>query len=87
MTKITLLKKYRQTETLTLTTVDSLAKALIDGTYRKEVKALRGAYPMLGQMKYEDGSLMGDSIFLRGLPRVCFASAMVHRQQQRQCHH
>ena len=84
MTKITLLKKYRQTETLTLTTVDSLAKALIDGTYRKEVKALRGAYPMLGQMKYEDGSLMGDSLFLRGLPRVCFASAMVHRQQQRQ---
>ena len=83
MNKITLLKKSRNTETLRLTTIDELAKSIISGKYEEQTHRLRPVYPMMLGLKDDDGTLMTDSPFLRELPRVCFATAMVTRQQQR----
>ena len=84
MSKITLLKKNRKTETLRLTTIDELAKSIIDGQYQEQISQLRPVYPLMMGMKDDDGTLMSDSVYLRDLPRVCFASAMITRQQHRQ---
>ena len=84
MSKITLLKKIRKTETLRLTTIDELAKSIIDGQYQEQISQLRPVYPLMMGMKDDDGTLMSDSVYLRDLPRVCFASAMITRQQHRQ---
>jgi hypothetical protein len=84
MTKITLIKRYRKTDVLSLIDVATVAESIIGGEYQNEVHELRNIYPILPKEQKDDDALSADSPFLKTIPRVCFASAMLNRQHRRQ---
>ena len=83
MLKVTLLKNSRQTETLRLTDLPTLAASIRTREYEKEVNEVRALYPVLKLERQDDGSVSGAENFTRKIPRVCFASELENRHRQR----
>ena len=83
MKEITIIKNSRGTETLRATELHVLAEAIRSGEYQKEVNNLRTYYPLMAKERNEDGTLAGAEEQTRRLPRLCFASLLENRNQQR----
>ena len=83
MAKITLMKNYRQQETLRLLELTELVSLIRGDEYRTTVDELRKLYPMLDLQREADGSVTGAEKVLRDLPRICFASELSNRNHQR----
>ena len=83
MKEITIIKNSRATETLRATELHVLAETIRSGEYQKEVNNLRTYYPLMSKERNEDGTLAGAEEQTRRLPRLCFASLLENRNQQR----
>ena len=83
MAKITLMKPYRQIETLRLFELTDILNVIRSGEYKEVVVQLRRAYPVLDLRREADGQVSGASLLLGKLPRICFASEMENRNKQR----
>ena len=59
MAKITLMKPYRQTETLSLLELTDLVSLIRGDEYRTVVDELRKLYPVLDLQREADGSVTG----------------------------
>ena len=83
MTKITLMKPYRQTETLRLYELADIVEIIRNGTYEDVVTQLRRAYPVITWQRQADGSVSTFSPLADKLARICFASELENRNRQR----
>ena len=83
MTKVTLLKTYRNKETLKVVDIEQVVESIRSGEWRAELHDLQDLYPILSPGQLEDGSSWDNSDITQRIPRVCFASAMVNQHQQR----
>ena len=83
MAKITLVKNYRQTETLRLLEMTDLVEMIRRSDYAETVNGLRANYPILTLSREADGQVSGGDFILSKLPRVCFASELENRNRQR----
>ena len=81
--EMTVLKSSRGAETLRSTTLHTLAEIIRSGEYEKEVNSLRTYYPLMDKTRNNDGTLAGGEDQTRRLPRLCFASLLENRNQQR----
>lgn len=83
MTKITLLKPYRQQETLRVLELTDVIEMIRGNEYRQVVDELRRLYPVFDLTRQPDGSVAGADMTINKLPRLCFASVMENRNHQR----
>ena len=83
MSEITLIKPYRQSETLRLYTETDIVELLRSDSYAELINDLRSYYPMLELRREADGSVSGSDLIANKLPRICFASKMENRNRQR----
>ena len=83
MEKITLIKAYRQNETMRLLGLTDILEQIRSRAYEEATQMIRNAYPMLDLRREADGSVSGASAILNKLPRICFASALTNRNHQR----
>ena len=83
MTKITLVKNNRNTESLKTLGLEEIVRSIQLCEYQQEVDNVR--YIMLDTKlkRCEDGSVTGASNYTNKIPRVCFASEMENRNRQR----
>ena len=82
--KITLVRNYRETETLRVTTIDELVQSIVACEYKAEVDNLRRLYPLIALRRETDGRMTGANNYTDKIPRVCFASEMANRNHRRQ---
>ena len=83
MKKVTIVKQYRNTETLRQMELAEVAQMIQNQAYREQCKALRDIYPLIEvRQKYDamDGLL---SLYTKNLPKVCFASQKENKNKQR----
>ena len=83
MTKITLLKPYRQTETLRVLELTDIVELIRGTEYRQIVDEFRRLYPVFNLTRQNDGTVSGADMTIGKLPRICFASEMENRNHQR----
>ena len=83
MTKITLIKTYRQTETLRVLELTDIVEMIVGNEYRHTVDELRRLYPVFDLTRQPDGSVSGADMTIAKLPRICFATEMENRNHQR----
>ena len=83
MTKVTLLKPYRQTETLRVYELTDIVEMIRGNEYSHVVDELRRLYPVFDLTRQADGSVSGADMTIGKLPRICFASEMENRNHQR----
>ena len=83
MAKITLIKPYRQTETLRLYEMADLVELIRNGEFSSLVDDVRSYYPMMRMQREADGTMSGGYVMIDKLPRICFASEMENRNHQR----
>ena len=83
MTKITLLKPYRQTETLRVLELTDIVELIRGTEYRQTVDEFRRLYPVFNLTRQNDGTVSGADMTIGKLPRICFASEMENRNHQR----
>lgn len=83
MTKITLLKPYRQQETLRVLELTDVIEMIRGNEYRQVVDELRRLYPVFDLTRQPDGSVAGADMTINKLSRLCFASVMENRNHQR----
>ena len=76
MTQITLIKNYRNRETLRLVDIQELISAIRTGEYAEAVGRLRNIWPLARGKKSEDGSITVWQDEVKDLPRICFAFNM-----------
>ena len=83
MTKITIAKNYRNTETLRLLTLEEAIKLLQNNEYLKDISDLREEYPLLELQRKSDGSMDGPKRYIDRIPRLCFSAEMENRNHRR----
>lgn len=83
MAKITVVKNYRQTETLRLVELADVVELLRGSEYEETVGELRRYYPVLHLEREQDGVVTGAERLTDKLPRLCFASVLENRNRQR----
>ena len=83
MTRITLIKPYRQTETLRVLELTDIVEMICGNEYRQVVDELRRLYPIFDLTRQPDGSISGADMTISKLPRICFATEMENRNHQR----
>ena len=83
MAKITLMKPYRQAETLRVYELADLVDVIRNGEYRSAVEECRRLYPTFNLRREADGMIVGAPYITGKLPRICFASEMENRNHQR----
>ena len=82
--RITIVKSYRNKETLRLVELQQLADAITMGTYKEEVVEFRRIFPLLTIRSTDDnGALNGYVDVANNLPRICFAVEQEHRKGTR----
>jgi hypothetical protein len=83
MTKVTIVKEYRNTVTLRQMELSEIVSAIQNEAFCELCKELRDVYPLVEvRQKYDamDGLL---HFYTKGLPKVCFSSQMENRNKQR----
>ena len=83
MTKVTIVKNYRNMETLRITDLSEIVRLIQSCEYHDAVMDVMGISLYTELRRREDGSVWGASNFTDKVPRVCFASAMENRNRQR----
>ena len=83
MMKVTLLKPYRQQETLRPLELTDIVELIRGAEYRHVVDEFRRLYPVFDLTRQPDGSVTGAHMTIGKLPRICFASEMENRNHQR----
>ena len=82
--RITIVKNYRNKETLRLVELQQLADTITTGTYKEEVVEFRRIFPLLTIRSTDDnGALNGYVDVANNLPRICFAVEQEHRKGSR----
>ena len=77
--KTTLIKTYRNKETLRLVDLQELANVIRSGEYQEQVSNFRGVYPLADlKSRNADGTLDSLSDWTKNLPRICFALEQEH---------
>ena len=83
-TRITIVKNYRNKETLRLLELQALADAISTGTYQEQVSEFRRIYPLMTYAeRRSDGTLEGYTNWPKELPRICFALEQENRNGER----
>ena len=82
-TKVTIIKNYRNTETLRQIDLEELITSIRSCQYAQEVSELRKIYPLVKGHRTQDGSLSSWIPAIKDLPRVCFALEMVTQRPNR----
>lgn len=83
--KVTIVKKYRDKETLTLIGLSEVVRKIQEKSFESVCREIRMAYPLaevrqrLGGGRYEPSA----SLWLNYLPKVYFSAAMLNRNRQR----
>ena len=83
MTKVTLIKNYRNTVTLKQLELQEIVQAIQDQAYKELFHQLRYVYPLAEvRQKYDatDGLL---NLYTKDIPKVCFTSLMENRNKAR----
>ena len=83
MTNISIIKHYRNRETLSLMSMEQLVESIRSSAFAEEVKGLRRFYPLMNGKRLEDGTYSVWSDVTKDLPRICFACQMEHRKGMR----
>jgi len=83
-TKITIIKNYRGKDTLRLTELQEVVDIIRQGEFKEQVREFRKVYPLASFLqRNNDGSLSGDTGWVRNLPRICFALEQENRMGER----
>jgi len=82
-TRVTIIKQYRNRQTLRLTALDKLVDSIRQCEYQEAVDELRRYYPLLKDHRAYEGTLTACPQFTRNLPRLCMALEMETRGEQR----
>ena len=83
MSKVTVVKKYRNTETLRPLELEEVVDSIQSGKYAKEVRVVRGITNFYELSRESHGIIVGASKYTDQLPRVCFASELENQRKQR----
>ena len=82
--RITILKNYRNKETLRLVELQEVASIIRQGEYSEEVGKFRSELPLMTfAQRSNDGSFSGYVNWPKDLPRICFALEQEHRKGER----
>ena len=83
MAKVTIVKNYRNTETLRALELSEVVRSIQSCEFAQEVTDVRGISLVIGLSRLDDGSVDGAQNYTNRLPRVCFASELENRNHQR----
>lgn len=83
LAKITLIKSYRNKDTLRQVALEQLIDEIRSGVYTEGVKSLRQIFPLVKKHVSPDGTLSTWMPSNTQLPRVCFALEMVTQRPNR----
>jgi len=83
MTKVTIVKNYRNKETLKVQPLSEVIRIIQQGTYAEAIDMVRGISLHTELTRQADGSVEGANILTDKVPRICFASVMENRNHQR----
>jgi len=72
MTHVTIIKNYRNRETLRLMDIEDVVNAIRTGEHAEAVGRLRRIWPLVRGRKDRDGSITVWQDEIRDLPRICF---------------
>lgn len=82
--RITIIKNYRNKETLRLVELQEVASIIRQGEYVEEVGKFRNDLPLMTfAQRSNDGSFSGYVNWPKDLPRICFALEQEHRKGER----
>ena len=82
-TKITIVKNYRNTETLKIVDFTEVVSSIQLGEYQETIEMLRG-FNLVGDIvRHEDGRIEDGSGLISKLPRICFSLEMENRMKRR----
>ena len=76
MTKVTIVKNYRNTETLKPTDLERVVNSIQQCEYDEEVSIIRRVETFVDLKRKDDGSMDGAPDITSKLPRDCFASEL-----------
>lgn len=82
-TRVTIIKQYRNRETLRLMETENLVEAIRSCQYQEGVDAMRLYYPIMKDHRSEDGTLTQFYMQAKQLPRICIALQMETVNQSR----
>ena len=81
--KVTLIKNYRNKETLRLVELQELVSVIRSGEYQEHVSNFRGVYPLADlKSRNQDGTLDSLPDWTKNLPRICFALQQENRMHE-----
>jgi hypothetical protein len=83
MAKVTIVKNYRNIETLRQVELQEVVRIIQSCEYEEVVRWVRGISFVTELSRQKDGSLSGAENYTNKVPRVCFASEMENRNKQR----
>ena len=82
--KVTIIKNYRNKETLRTSELQELASMMQSGEYQEQVSEFRHVYPLADfKSRHADGTLDSLPEWTKNLPRICFALEQEHRNHER----
>ena len=83
-TRSTIIKNYRNKETLRLVEHQEVADMIRKGEYQLQVSEFRNVYPLMTYaLRSDDGTLEGYDGWPKTLPRICFALEEENRKNER----
>ncbi len=83
-TRSTIIKNYRNKETLRLVEHQEVADMIRKGDYQLQVSEFRNVYPLMTYaLRADDGTLEGYDGWPKTLPRICFALEQENRKNER----
>ena len=83
MTKVTIVKNYRNMETLKAMELSEVVRLIQTCEYYDVVREVMRISLYMELKRQDDGSVDGANNFTDKVPRVCFASVMENRNRQR----
>ena len=83
MTKVTIVKNYRNMETLRVIDLSEIVRLIQSCEYHDAVMDVMGISLYTELKRQDDGSVWGANNFTDKVPRVCFASVMENRNRKR----
>ena len=82
--RTTLIKNYRNKETLRLVELQEVADFIRNGAFKDQVSEFRSVFPLMTFAdRNDEGTLTGYVNWPKNLPRICFALEQEHRNGER----
>ena len=83
MSKVTIVKNYRNTLTLRQMELSEIVQAIQDQAYQEQCEQLRDVYPLVEVRQMYDAMDGLLHLYTKDLPKICFTSQMENRNKQR----